>query len=456
MTSGWPYLMELDQEADVRFFGWIMAGYSLGQMISCWLFGWWSQVTASTRYPAIFGLLLAAGGNVLYGLLPALPYNRKWYMLVARLFTGWGAVFLREYSTGTLSLIRSYCAMASLHKDRSRVVAIASACFTIGIAAGPSIQALFLPFGKTGIKLFSIHINMFTAPAFALVIVCVVGMVVLATCFKEDYVAMVSDEEKKNSFVIVPKFDRVAAYTCIYMCFIVQTIETALEVLSTPFGVSLYNWTTEQAIFYYGVVHTCSSTIDVINYGILSFTRIRKMDMRRLLLFGISCFTIYELLLLPWPFYDGPLDYIKLAPNSTVEDPSYSGGCFQVYRWCSQTTRVPIYIYLVGSVIVLGFGFPFHFTPTGVIFSEVLGPRKQGMMQGIFAFFGSSARCITPLYQTYLFKHSGYLWPNLICLSLLLIGITLLLSFWSRLIPLRMVPKLGVATRYKGGVFYHL
>lgn len=68
-----------------------MAGYSLGQMISCWLFGWWSQVTASTRYPAIFGLLLAAGGNVLYGLLPALPYNRKWYMLVARLFTGWGA-----------------------------------------------------------------------------------------------------------------------------------------------------------------------------------------------------------------------------------------------------------------------------------------------------------------------------------------------------------------------------
>ena len=69
--------------------------------------------------------------------------------------------------------------------------------------------------------------------------------------------------------------------------------------------------------------------------------------------------------------------YFFEAPNSTVEDPSYSGGCFQVYRWCSQTTRVPIYIYLVGSVIVLGFGFPFHFTPTGVIFSEVLGPRKQ-------------------------------------------------------------------------------
>lgn len=41
---------------------------------------------------------------------------------------------------------------------------------------------------------------MFTAPAFALVIVCVVGMVVLATCFKEDYVAMVSDEEKKSDF----------------------------------------------------------------------------------------------------------------------------------------------------------------------------------------------------------------------------------------------------------------
>lgn len=448
MTSAWPYLKMLDHGADLRFFGWIMSAYSFGQMISCWAFGCWSQKTSSTRHPAICGLLFCAFGNTLYGLIPSVTSNRKWYMLFARLLNGWG--------TGTLSLIRSYCAMASTQKDRARVVSLATGFFTLGISVGPTIQTLFIPLGTHSTRILFLHINMYTAPAFAMVAVCMVGILLLVTCFKENYAGIMSENMKNDPFVVIPKFDRTAAYTCIYMCFALQTAITGLEVISTPLAVSLYNWTNEQAIFYNGILQTCSSVINVINYGILSFTRIRKIDMRYLLFSGILCFIVYELLMLPWPFYSGPLDYIELAPNSTIEDATYSGGCYRHYKWCSYTTRVPLHIYVLTYVAVLGFGFPLYFAPTGIIFSEVLGPRKQGMMQGLFAFFGCSARCITPIYQTFLFKQSGYLFPNLINFTFLIMSMTFLTIFRKKMVPLKLIPKLGVATRYKAGIFYRL
>lgn len=83
--------MQLDQNADLDFFGWVVAAYSFGQMISSWLFGYWNQKTMSTKHPAICGLTLAILGNILYGFLPLFSSNHKWYMIVARLLTGWGS-----------------------------------------------------------------------------------------------------------------------------------------------------------------------------------------------------------------------------------------------------------------------------------------------------------------------------------------------------------------------------
>uniref|UniRef100_A0A0N5AG21 MFS domain-containing protein n=1 Tax=Syphacia muris TaxID=451379 RepID=A0A0N5AG21_9BILA len=448
MTSAWPYLISLDSKADLSFFGWIMSAYSCGQMFSCCFFGWWSQKTSSMKYPAVCGLCFTGFGNFLYGLLPIISEHQKWYMLIARLLTGWG--------TGTLSLIRSYCAMASTTNDRARVVSIGMGCFTLGISVGPTVQAFFVPLGVAGTKFCALTINMYTAAAFLMVFISVVSIVILLTCFQETYVGILPDNLFSDTFVVVPKFDRAAAFSCIFFCFVLQMVSTGLEVISTPLTVSMYNWTNEEAVFYNGILHSFASALDITNYVALSFTKLAKMDMRRLWLFGALCLFLYQLFVLPWPFYSGPLDYIKFAPNSTFENVSYSGGCFREFTWCSSTSRVPFVIYAAGYVTGIGFGFPYYFAPTGIIFSEVLGPRKQGMMQGLFAFFGSSARCITPLFQTYLFKNSGYLFPNLIHLTLLTVAFTLLGTFYRRLVPLKLVPNTGVATKYKDGIFYHL
>ena len=145
-----------------------MSIYSIGQMFSSWIFGFWNQKTMSTKHPAAFGLAFTALGNVIYGLLPLLPSYQAWFMLMARFLAGFGSgicyrlsffhqpckqesykcysesrVMIRNSFIGTLSVIRSYCAMASVAKDRAKVMSLAVGSFVLGLSLGPSIQVRF-------------------------------------------------------------------------------------------------------------------------------------------------------------------------------------------------------------------------------------------------------------------------------------------------------------------------
>lgn len=82
--------LQLDPSANLEFFGWTTASYSVGSTISTFLFGLWNQKTMSTKYPASFGNFLMALGNLLYGLLPTIG-AKKWSMLAARFIIGLGS-----------------------------------------------------------------------------------------------------------------------------------------------------------------------------------------------------------------------------------------------------------------------------------------------------------------------------------------------------------------------------
>ncbi|MFH4984609.1 hypothetical protein AB6A40_011318 [Gnathostoma spinigerum] len=80
----------------------------------------------------------------------------------------------------------------------------------------------------------------------------------------------------------------------------------------------------------------------------------------------------------------------------------------------------------------------------------------QGIMQGLFEVIGCLARGFGPMILTSLYEASGYLWPTVVHLTMLLIALALLIIFYKRFVPLKLIPDLGVATRYKYGVFYRL
>lgn len=447
-TSMWPYLNGLDPTANLDFLGWVISSYSIGSTISTSLFGLWSQKKMSTKHPACFGNLLMASGNLLYGFLPSIDGERKWFMLLARFVVGLGS--------GQLSVLRTYTATASIPHDRAKAVSINIGSYVFGLSIGPALQALFTPLGRNGLHISIAVINMYTFPAHLMVIISIISIILLYTVFEEKYPGILRSNKSEKSNIVIPKFDRLAAALCTYLWFTMQSIATNIEVMAPPLTIAMYNWNDNQAVLYNGIIQSICCVLSVAGYFVIGCTALQHHDKRPMMLFGLTCFAAYHVVNLPWPFYTEHLDFMKIAPNSTIEDTAYSGGCFQRYAWCNDAPRVPLFLYIFSATTFFGLGFPFLASPVGTLYSEILGPRNQGLMQGLFEFFASLARFLGPIVSTNLFEISGYLWLMVVQLTLVLFGIILMLVFRHRLVPLRLKPEIGVPTKYKFGTFYRL
>ncbi|GMR56317.1 hypothetical protein PMAYCL1PPCAC_26512, partial [Pristionchus mayeri] len=439
MMSMWPYLSNLDDSANLTFLGWIIAAYSVGQAIASPVFGVWNQRTMSTKYPVGLGLIFCILGNALYGVLPSFTSGVKWIMLVSRFIIGFGS--------GNYAVLRSYTSSASVPRDKMKAIALAMGSYVLGISFGPAIQMVFTPIGD-GFTVGVFHFNMFTIPAFTMCIINAISLILLFTVFKEEYAGILSKSDragKDGEYFVLPKADWVACAVCIYMFFIQNCVSTMMETLSSPITMALYGFNDQQAIVSSGIAQAVSSTIEIFNNSMLAFTRLGKVNPRYILLVGLAGFSFYHLCILPYPFFTTPLVYV----NSTNGQ-----GCY--YEWCQTMPQVPQPVYWTGYIVGIGLGFPFLANPTGTIFSAALGPRNQGNMQGIMALFGSIARIIAPIVATALFQSTGYMWPMLAELAVLIIGFVLVFVFWKRLVPLKIAPKSGKSLNYKNGTFYKL
>ncbi|PNJ83933.1 MFSD8 isoform 45 [Pongo abelii] len=92
ILSIWPYLQKIDPTADTSFLGWVIASYSLGQMVASPVFGLWSNYRPR-KEPLIVSILISVAANCLYAYLHIPASHNKYYMLVARGLLGIGAVF---------------------------------------------------------------------------------------------------------------------------------------------------------------------------------------------------------------------------------------------------------------------------------------------------------------------------------------------------------------------------
>ncbi|VDM76613.1 unnamed protein product [Strongylus vulgaris] len=276
--STWQYLTEVDSAASMDFFGWVVAAGSLGCAIANPLFGHWSQLTGSTKTPVCFGFIVSAVGNLIYALLPALPLYAKWAMLISRFATGFGA--------GTLGVLRSFVATASTRKSRIRAVSLGTAGFTSGLSVGPAFQICFIPLGNEGFNIGPLVFNMYTAAAYFMCIVSILSVFVVQTFFVEDYVGIISDEEKKEDpFLVIPKYDRIAVTLLFYMWWMLC-----------------------------GVAST-------------------EGDRRLVLALGLSGFFFCHLCHYPMPFYEGPLtrpQIVFMLPLQ-IESNNFTGETLSVY-----------------------------------------------------------------------------------------------------------------------------
>ncbi|CAJ0923808.1 unnamed protein product, partial [Mesorhabditis belari] len=401
-------------------------------------FGWWAQKTMKTAHPLIFGFSMAAIGNLIYSILPILPEQAALpLMLFGRILTG--------FCTGCLGVLRSFVAMCSAVEDRMKAMSTLSTGLTIGLSIGPVIQMCFMPIGSEGIRVFGlIQLNQYTTPGFIMFIVGIICVILLVTIFEENYVGIISDDEKtSNPWLVIPKFDRAPVLVMFYLWGLLMTIATSIYCVATPMSMAMFGWSSEEAVIYNAVLQTGSCICSAVTAFLLGRTRLGNMDRRKQLISGFLMFLLIMILFYPWFFYPGPQNETDMIAACNFD-------------WCATRNRIPFWVYCFSFVILLGMGFPLCMTALNTRLSEILGPRKQSFVQGMMAFTGSLAQFWCPILVAFLYEKDGFRPVAVLNFGLHSVGIVLIIWVFGRMIPLEMEPPIGTPTKYKRGTFYRM
>ncbi|XP_075058559.1 major facilitator superfamily domain-containing protein 8-like [Mixophyes fleayi] len=146
LPTVWMYLQSLG--AQPFFLGLVLSAFSLTELLSGPVFGYWSDRTGQTKKVILFSNFFEIAGNFMY-----FVGISKWFLLGSRLVAGVGA--------GAGASIFGYLTRYSSSKERVPVFAMAMACRQAGLLIGPAFN-VFLRYCT--FQLGPFHVDKFSAP----------------------------------------------------------------------------------------------------------------------------------------------------------------------------------------------------------------------------------------------------------------------------------------------------
>ncbi|XP_061441042.1 major facilitator superfamily domain-containing protein 8 isoform X2 [Rhineura floridana] len=398
IMSIWPYLQQIDKTADASFLGWIIASYSIGQMIASPFFGAWSNYRPR-REPLVVSTSISVAANCLYAYVHLPTSHNKYYMLVARALVGFGA--------GNVAVVRSYIAGATSVTERTSAMANTSACQAVGFILGPVFQTLFALIGEKGVTWTIIHlqINMYTAPVLFGALLGTINIVLIFAIFREhcvddmgrpqrsiNFEAEENDEMSQGS---QENIDHVAVISTNILFFVILFVFAVFETIATPLTMDMYSWTRKKAVFINGFILGAvgiESVIVFLTVKVLS----KKTGERAILHGGLVITLVGFFVLLPWGSQLPNIQWedvknnsiprltfseslasswtlqTQLPSNNTVE----ATGCPVVQSWCLYTPVIHLGQYIT-TVFLIGLGYPACNVMSYTLYSKILGPKPQ-------------------------------------------------------------------------------
>ena len=109
-------------------------------------------------------------------------------------------------------------------------------------------------------------------------------------------------------------------------------------------------------------------------------------------------------------------------------------GCPQEYSWCHDTPQMHL-SQLVLGMLCLSVGYPLVLVLTTSIYSKIIGPRPQGLLQSWLAAVGGIARTVGPALVTYMYVLAGPRWTFLTVDGFLIAALLVMVLCYKRLIP---------------------
>lgn len=444
ITSLWPYLQRVDKSADASFLGWVVAAYSLGQMIASPLFGLWSNHRPS-REPLVCSILINLSANIYYAYVYLPATGNKYHMLSSRALVGFGA--------GNVAVVRSYVAGATSLKERTGAMANMSACQALGFILGPALQACLSFIGEDGItlKFLDLQLNMYTAPALLAAALGLINILMVLFILKEHHVddngrhlqqsINYTDNSMEDSMESEESVDQIAVLTSNVLFFIVMFIFAIFETIATPLTMDMFAWTRKEAVLYNGIIICCIGFESILVFLVVKLASQRFGD-RPVLFAGLIIIFYGFFILLPWGNTYPKIKWADVTNNTLVSQKAIASltnstveptGCPFEQTWCQHIPAIHIAQYITSDLLI-GVGYPTCNVMSYTLYSKILGPKPQGVYMGWLTAAGSGARTLGPIFVSNVYTLFGPRWAfGLICG--MVVGAILLLSiFYKRLI----------------------
>ncbi|KAM9833612.1 major facilitator superfamily domain-containing protein 8 [Syngnathus typhle] len=440
ITSLWPYLQKSDESANATFLGWVVAAYSLGQMVASPFFGLWSN-HRQRREPLVCSIVINLSANIYYAYASLPSTGDKYHILISRAFVGFGA--------GNVAVVRSYVAGATSLKERTNAMANMSACQALGFILGPALQACLSFLGEVGYTVDFIHLklNMYTAPALLAAIFGVINILLVVLVLREhrvdddgrhihainylaeDEVDLIEDSEET--------IDHLAVFTSNVLFFIVMFIFAVFETIATPLSMDMFAWTRREAVFYNGIIICCIGFESILVFLAVKIAA-QKVGDRPVLLLGLAIIFCGFFILLPWGSHYPKIQWADLKNNSLVSQLSSNSsfeptGCPYDQTWCQYTPAIYLAQY-ISSDFLIGVGYPACNVMSYTLYSKILGPKPQGVYMGWLTASGSGARTLGPVFVSHVYTLLGPRWAFTTICIMVVAAIVLLSCVYHRLI----------------------
>ncbi|KAM6346302.1 major facilitator superfamily domain-containing protein 8 isoform 3-T3 [Podargus strigoides] len=388
IMSVWPYLQKIDPTADASFLGWIIASYSIGQMVASPLFGVWSNYRPR-REPLIVSTAISVAANCLYAYVHVPHSHNKYYMLTARALVGFGA--------GNVAVVRSYIAGATSLTERTSAMANTSACQAVGFILGPE-GGVTDQDAEGNVDLVAVvAINLL----FFVILFVFAVFETIATPLTMDMYSWTRKQAVFYNGIILS----VVGIESVIVFMVVKTLSKK---------------TGERAILHGGLLIVLVGFFILLPWG----KKLPNIQWEEIKNNSIPRTMSTEMLM---PFWS--LQAMQLPSNHTVEPV----GCPVTQSWCLNTPMIYLAQY-ISSDILIGLGYPVCNVMSYALYSKILGPKPQGVYMGWLTASGSGARILGPVFVSQIYTHLGPRWAfSLIC-GVVVVALLLLEIVYKRLI----------------------
>ncbi|KAJ7423852.1 Major facilitator superfamily domain-containing protein 8 [Willisornis vidua] len=323
--------LQIDPTADASFLGWIIASYSIGQMVASPLFGLWSNYRPR-REPLIISTAISVAANCLYAYVHVPHSHNKYYMLTARALVGFGA--------GNVAVVRSYIAGATSLMERTSAMANTSACQAVGFILGPENDALDQNTEGNVDLVAVVALNVL----FFVILFVFAVFETIATPLTMDMYSWTRKEAVFYNGIILS----VIGIESVIVFMVVKTLSKK---------------TGERAILHGGLLIVLVGFFILLPWG----KKLPNIQWQEIKNNSIPRTVPTEMLM---PFWS--LQEVQLLSNHTAEPV----GCPVTQSWCLDTPVVYLAQYLSSDVLI-GLGYPVCNVMSYTLYSKILGPKPQ-------------------------------------------------------------------------------